>query len=462
MAKLESDMQAGANYVGGTWTEGAALTTMTATAPWETVRYGGISHAFSNWHSEGYDGRADARSWRSLATFLGLEFGSGGEDGSIIDPPPLEVRVAAVTYVDGMDGDRPLEGYVSVPEEGAAGGGSSADAALLPAVIILPHDARSTVYETQRATRIADDGGYIAFAAGLGHADDGGEEIMASDVVLSRIRAAISHVKDMDGVDPTNIALIGFGLGGTGALYYAMLDDVDVGVKAIASFHGDLDLVANATAAADNPADDYATGGDDGGFAWDGQGGGSGGDLPDASWDAAPTGTRRRTNVYGGNSSVGPRILIQSGVDGDDMDVVLAVERALVAMEADHEITRFSDAGGDFTVWNSSSYNERASARSMDQLNTVLLEVFARDPTPSPSAGPIVESSGTAAEPTPVAVPTPTPAAGLFNGNSSSSDTPTTPAMVPAIESSSASMVESSVITSVAFATFTIWTLLMF
>jgi hypothetical protein len=144
------------------------------------------------------------------------------------------------------------------------------------------------------------------------------------------------------------------------------------------------------------------------------------------------------------------------------MDVVLAVERALVAMEADHEITRFSDAGGDFTVWNSSSYNERASARSMDQLNTVLLEVFARDPTPSPSAGPIVESSGTAAEPTPVAVPTPTPAAGLFNGNSSSSDTPTTPAMVPAIESSSASMVESSVITSVAFATFTIWTLLMF
>ena len=344
-----------------------------------------------------------------------------------------------------------------MPEKGAAGGSSSADA-LLPAVIILPHDAHSTVYETQRTTQIADDGGYIAFVAGLGHADDDGEG-MASDLVLSRISAAIRHVKDMDGVDPTRIALIGFGLGGTGALYYAMLDDVDVDVKAIASFHGDLDLVANATAAA-NPADDYATGGDDGGFAWDGQGGGSGGLQSDAAWDAAPPGTRRRTNVDGGNSSsVGPRILIQSGVDGDDMDDVLAVERALIAMEADHEITRFSDTGGDFTVWNSTSYNERASARSIDQLNTVLLEVFARDSTPPPSAGPIVDSSGTAAEPTSVAEPI--PAAGLFNGSSSSSDTPTTPDMVPAIESS-ASMVESSVIASVAFATVTIWTLLMF
>jgi len=332
--------------------------------------------------SGGYDKRADARSWHSVITFLEEQFGLS-DDESMSPLPDPEEDVTLVTYTDEIDGDYPLIGYMSIPE-------TTSEDTLLPAVIILPHKMDSVTgpdrYEQQRATELANDAGYIGFVADIYSQDLKDSTALELEQMyhanftkyLSRIHAAVEHVKNMNGVDPDKIAVIGFGFGGSGALYYALSEDgADTAVKAIASFHGELVDVA-IVAEAKNVLNDANSTGAGNGF----QPGAAEDDNNNTSWTLDTTdndggATRRQINTV--NT---PQILIQSGVEEDDMDDVIQIEKALIDMGAEYELTRFSDTQGSFTLWNNEQgrYNPRATARSMDQLNTVLLEVLGPSP----------------------------------------------------------------------------------
>merc|ERR1712238_350407 len=105
------------------------------------------------------------------------------------------------------------------------------------------------------------------------------EQANFSTMFISRVRAAVDYVKIMDGVDPDNLAVVGFGFGGAGALYYAMsLDDLDTSVKAIISVDGELDEVANSNLIAansssmSNTSESVAWGGGSDGGTWGGTG----------------------------------------------------------------------------------------------------------------------------------------------------------------------------------------------
>jgi len=235
MEKLEEDMNAGRN--------------VNVMAPWETVRYANIFHGFSNWFAgENYDERADARSWHSQMTFFEEIF-----DGDVtVEIPEADISPQEVAYVDSMDGDYPLIGHLSTP--------SGSEGTNLPVIVVLPDS--STSHELTFLAQMAEGIGSHTFVAdtfsSLG--DLGGlsetelKEMFHSDTskYLSRIRAAINHVKTIPGADPTNVALFGSGFGGTGAMYYALetgVSDIaaEDNMKAIASFGGELDKVANAT-----------------------------------------------------------------------------------------------------------------------------------------------------------------------------------------------------------------------
>ena len=325
MEKLESDMKAGHNQDG--------------VAPWESVRYAKINHAFSNWFSGRYDERADARSWYSQMNFFAGVFSDTTVDTTVVEQPIVTLSSEEVDYTDPMGSD--LKGYLHTPP--------NADISQsLPIIVILPHTTDRS-YEESRAAKLSLDAGYYTFEADAYTTNDSDMNLQ-----LSRIRAAISHVKTIPGVDPSNIALVGFGSGGTGAMYYALQTGVsdiaaEDSVKAIASFHGHLDRVAIATVGM-VPENESAEGDAQ---AW-------GGD------------SRKLAAV----SPHQPQILIQSGVDADSMKDIIQIESTLISLGTNYELTRFSDTVDNFTIWGDENYNAVASSRSFDQLRTTLAESF--------------------------------------------------------------------------------------
>lgn len=388
-------------------------------APWETIRYSKINHAFSNWFSEeNYNEGADTRSWDSFTSFASEVFGEG-----VTPAAPVEANVApANDYKDGNDGDYPLTGFAAFPSQTEKN---------TPVVVILP----STIdengpgeYEKQRATQIALDYNYIAFVADIYSYDskdmslEGVEEMYYSNTTkfMSRVIAAIDYAKTIWTADPDNLALIGFGFGGSGALMYGMGvgGETDGAVKVIASFHSQVAKVLNATADMfSTPAEtDYSSWGSgessengswnsgeassSGSWGSGGDGSASWGSTESVSWSSTGDGDSAEettsfssSNVTSTNSSSGqasvypwdsrsmigkkPPILIQSGVIGDDMSDIISLEKTLIGAGADYELSRFSDAHGDFTDWNSSTYDPRATDRSFDQLESMLFTAFA-------------------------------------------------------------------------------------
>lgn len=195
--------------------------------------------------------------------------------------------------------------------------------------------------------------------------------------------------------------MYGMGVGG----------EIDPSVKAIASFHGEIANVVNATVGIFGSEDSVETGysswgGGDGawsagssnevseggswgsgeasgsswgstggseGINWESQGSSLSGSSNNTVPDEAPKYPWDQRSSY---SNAQPQILIQSGVDADNMDDVAKLETMLISKSADYELTRFSGAQDDFTNWESSTYNPRATVRSFDQLESVLLEVF--------------------------------------------------------------------------------------
>lgn len=138
------------------------------------------------------------------------------------------------------DGKAALSGYLAQPD--AAQGKR-------PGVLIIHQWLGLTDYEKGRAEQIAKELGYVALAADIyGAADNpSGDRAKAGptagkykgDLKLyrARIQAGLAALKKQPGVDPKNLAVIGYCFGGTGALEAArgQLD-----AKAVASFHGGL------------------------------------------------------------------------------------------------------------------------------------------------------------------------------------------------------------------------------
>lgn len=384
--------------------------------PWETVRYAKIGHAFSNWfHEESYDERVDSRSWESFTSFASEVFGNGPSPAEATDP-----IVEDANYTDTNDGDYPLTGYVAYPstvEENT------------PVVILLPSTMDEDgpglyEYERQRVTQIATDFSYIALVADIySHSskDNDYEELESiyysnTTKFMSRVQAAIDYAKTT--WNPNSIALLGFGFGGSGALMYGMglSGEIDTAVKAMVSLHGEVAKVVNATAdmfAAPDGTESGSWSGGGGSTDWSQGGEGSSwtsGETSTGSWGSSEAsgesawGSGEQTEITNSNetssqeapaypwdqrsssgSSVQPQILIQSGVDSDDMSDVTKLETILIGIGANYELTRFSDAKGEFTNFGSDAYNPRATARSFEQVESLLLEVFAEDSAASTS-----------------------------------------------------------------------------
>jgi dienelactone hydrolase len=124
-----------------------------------------------------------------------------------------------------------------------------------------------------------------------------------------RIQAAVDFVKTLPGVDPTRIALAGYGFGGTGVLTYALLGLSDV--IAIVSLHGSL------------------------------------ASIPVPSPDIR----------------ISPKLLVMSGSEDDTAADIMHLEKVLSSAKADWEISRFtafsdnsSDPWDDMRSWESTHH----------------------------------------------------------------------------------------------------------
>jgi dienelactone hydrolase len=162
-------------------------------------------------------------------------------------------------------------------------------------------------YEQVRATMIAQDWGWVGFAADIYGADLQTVPNITERVGLinfyrsnpevfgSRINAAIELVKAYDNVDPENVAIMGYCSGGTGVLQYGLYGNNNT--KAIVSVHGGLSS------------------------------------LPEAP------------EIFG------PKLLVLSGGDDDATSDIMDLELTLDGAEAPWEITRYSGIQHAFTVF---------------------------------------------------------------------------------------------------------------
>ena len=353
--------------------------------PWETVRYSKIGHAFSNWYSQqNYNERVDARSWRYTVNFLEEVFGLWNNLQHRLPSLPAEVDITPVLYyVD--DGNNEYSGYVVMPPNAEEG-------TLMPVIIMLANDVMVDTRNDDNDTSVLFGLGLFGWSASNGYIGFVAESqarvtlspnnnTSTTEVFLSRVKAAVNYAKTIQGADPTKIAIYGCGVGGmsqsgrvtcsgysgAGALYYAMSDDVDTSVKAIIVYNGKLGEVATSEMVADallmSDAGD-ASGGWGGGWGG-GEVGGDNSEWPqEEGVPSSPSwGNTRHLSESATNK---PQILIVSSVDKDDMDDVIKVEKALISLDLNYELTRVSTEG-----------ELSATMLIRDQARTLLAEVFA-------------------------------------------------------------------------------------
>lgn len=360
MSKLESDLEQGG-------------------AVWEMVRYSGINHAFSRWYGENYDARVDARSWDYSMNYLKEMFGqcNGTANDCYDSSTSKDATPVIVKYTDASDGVE-LSGRLFFPEV-------VTENAKTPVVIIVSSDPDTSTGPAMSAAGK----GYVAFQA-----DTSSLSSDSSESFRSRIVAAINYVKSIEqGIDQDKIAIMGIGdEGGVSVFYYTMSDDIDTSVKAIAIVDSPLSDVANSTMVIDALS---MSDGDSGGFSWGGGGSVSwgssdettttewgGGDGTSSavgwsqqggtSWPQGGSGEETVATWGGGNRRQQavhkPQILIQSSAS-ENMEDMISIEKAMIALGMNYEITRYSTAspGYDFDMWH------------RNQLKSLLAEVFYSD-----------------------------------------------------------------------------------
>eukprot|EP00592_Proboscia_alata_P014804 CAMPEP_0194397656 /NCGR_PEP_ID=MMETSP0174-20130528/125665_1 /TAXON_ID=216777 /ORGANISM="Proboscia alata, Strain PI-D3" /LENGTH=971 /DNA_ID=CAMNT_0039193857 /DNA_START=24 /DNA_END=2940 /DNA_ORIENTATION=- len=236
---------------------------------------------------------------------------------SFVASDPIEPNVAPFDYMN--EGDK-LQGFLSVPDVTPA-----------PVVIILPDWDGVNLYEKQRATMIAKELGYVAFAADIYGADlhevvEFSERIELSTkyrsnnaLYISRIKAAIDLMKSSDLVISDKIAVIGYCFGGTGVITYALSGESDA--AALVSLHGGLT--------------DFVVG-----------------------------------------PEVKPKLLVLSGGADDTATDIMKLEDTLNVANATWEITRYSGIKHGFTAFESGAYNKWADERSWKSMSFFLQEAL--------------------------------------------------------------------------------------
>jgi len=239
-----------------------------------------------------------------------------------------------------------LLGYMSVPQSVIEDPTKQ-----VPAVIILPTWNNVNDYVKIRATMIADEYGWIGFTADLYGADrhdvqDPTYGIQMEQATLyrsnpmvfnARIQAAIDTVAHHPNVDPTNIALIGYCLGGTGVLSYSFAN---------------IDTTETGASSSDPTTKNSIVGGVS-----------FHGGLLEFEVDE----TRRMMNP----------VLVLSGGSDDTGTAVEALERQLVqAQPPAWQITRYADIVHGFTVFDLAAYDAWVDHRAWDEMGTFLQEVF--------------------------------------------------------------------------------------
>jgi dienelactone hydrolase len=189
-------------------------------------------------------------------------------------------------------------------------------------------------YEQVRATMIAQEWGYVGFAADIYGVDPQFVANMTErgqlatfyrsnpDIFGDRIRAAIDYVKAHPKVDPEKIAVFGYCFGGTGVLQYGLYGNDDV--NSIVSFHGGLSF------------------------------------LPE---DPLP---------------FGPKLLVLSGGEDDAVTDIMDLEITLDTVEAPWEITRFSKIEHAFTVFEDGTTSSLVDEHKNENLLTISYTSFVR------------------------------------------------------------------------------------
>lgn len=156
---------------------------------------------------------------------------------------PINVKPHNYSDVDGVL----LQGFLSKPTN---------EQEQYPAVIILHDQDGPNDYEQQRATLIAQELGYVGFAAdvyGFGvelPPEDGtwggpraefvGQYTSNATLFSTRIQAAIDYIGSLEYVDPEKIVLIGYCLGGTGIVHYLNTRGEDSNVAGACGVHPSL------------------------------------------------------------------------------------------------------------------------------------------------------------------------------------------------------------------------------
>jgi dienelactone hydrolase len=258
-----------------------------------------------------------------LLTLALLVTSLGGVAAGMSSEAMIDPNVSPLNYTDG---GFLLQGFLAVPET----------ANPLPAVVIIPDWDGVNFYEQQRATMIAQELGYVGFAADI----YGMDKHEVSDIeerstlaglyrenatlFFSRIEAAIQQVKTLDEVDSDNVAAIGYCFGGTGVITYGLLGGN--GVKGLVSFHGGLTSIP----------------------------------------EAGPV--------------MEPKLLVLSGGQDDTATEVYDLEQTLDEANSTWEVTRYSGIEHAFTKWDDDRYNEWADRRSWESMTSFLQELFGEVP----------------------------------------------------------------------------------
>ena len=159
------------------------------------------------------------------------------------------INVIAQNYTD-SEGVL-LQGFLSTPNT------TTTTNKKVPAVVIMNDSSGTDAYEKQRATMIANELGYVAFAAdtfgveteipidtggwGGPYADFISTFIRNATLFTQRIAAAVDHVQSLPNVDETKVAILGYCLGGTGVVHYInVAGEKEGGAAAAVSIHPSL------------------------------------------------------------------------------------------------------------------------------------------------------------------------------------------------------------------------------
>ena len=365
-----------------------------STVKWETTRYAKIDHAFTNWFTENYNERADTRSWESMKSFLGSKFPYYFWQlaSQLNVPDSIQEQVFPASSSNEGDGSGykvkisdVSSGYFAKPYKDSKVGEE------VPAVVILPHGKDDLTFARQRAMQIAKLYGYAALVAY--------DNSMVTD--------AIQYLKGVMIVDSKKIAVEGYGNGGSSALSYAMGSNGE-DIKVFSSFHGNLTELEEVSAEESEEGSAEAWGGGSVGD-WEVDSAeafnfsGSTEAWSTGSSEAWEQGSAEAWNppaaTEKSNTASKPQILISSGVDGDAMADVIKLENALMEMDANYEISRYSDTKGGFTNWNH-NYNADSAGRSFEALESIYREVFGAFPVDVETTPPIEESKPPTSPPT--------------------------------------------------------------